>query len=139
MRRKTSPLLGKIFKLLLHIRWRQVTNLLHLKPKQTKIGSGSITPEILATGDIKTNNTYKIKFDIDTIYSVPNYNYGLQYTTSGFVFDETDNNKLVYSESPQNYIQDHILFNDQYKYYYLNPEKSQPMFSICFDLKINHL
>lgn len=89
-----------------------------------KIGSGSITPEILATGDIKTNHTYKIKFDIDTIYSVPNYNYGLQYTTSGFsVFDETDNNKLVYSESPQNYMPGHILFNDQYKYYYLNPGK----------------
>lgn len=89
-----------------------------------KIGSGSIIPEMLAIGDIIINHTYKIKFDIDTIYVVPDYNYGLQYTTSGFsVFDGTDNNKLVYSESPQNYIQDHILFNDQYKYYYLNPEK----------------
>jgi hypothetical protein len=88
------------------------------------IGSGDVMPEILSKDLISPNSEYKIKFDIDTNFVVSNYDHGLVYTTSGFyVYDVTNGNSIVYSETPEYFVGDNIRFNDTLNYYYLNDFK----------------
>jgi len=82
------------------------------------LGTGSITPEIMATGQIKENHVYKIKFDLDTLVNVNNYDHGMSYTNSGVrVYDQSDSNRLVYSESPNNYTYDNLVYDDTLDYW----------------------
>jgi hypothetical protein len=83
----------------------------------TTLGEGRITPEILADKSLKAGHTYKVKFTIDTVYAVPNYDHGLAYTTSGIqVYDVDANNRLVYQESPAHYAYDNLSYQDTTEY-----------------------
>ncbi len=79
------------------------------------IGEGSINTEILANNSLQPGHTYKIKFSIDTVKVLPtvdtyDIHTGIYYSTSGlYVYDETAGNKLVYSESKENYAFDNIV------------------------------
>jgi len=73
---------------------------------------------------LETDHIYKVKFEVDTLYQVNNYNRGLLYTTSGFyVYNATDNDSLVYQETFDLQNRDNILFNDSLQIYYLNPTR----------------
>ena len=68
------------------------------------LGSGKIEAEILAKNSLKPGHEYKVKFDMDTIAVLSNHNQGLIYTNNGIrVYDMTEDNNLVYQESPENY------------------------------------
>lgn len=93
-------------------------------------GSGNIVPEILANKSLKVDHTYKVKFVIDRIDSVRYYDRGLLYSNKGIqVYDVTDDNTLVYQETPEHYIHDNLVHKDTpdyhawRKYWYLQTEK----------------
>jgi len=91
---------------------------------EIKQGSGNISPEILSVNSLKQNHIYKIKFEVDTLVSVNSYNKGLLYSTSGyFIYDVTENDSLVFEETPSTQARDNILFNDSLEFYYLNPNR----------------
>jgi len=104
-----------------------------------KYGTGTLTAEVLSDDAIKTDHIYKVKFDIDTIHIVNNYDHGLLYTTSGYnVYDVTLNDTLVFQENYNLQNSNNILFKDSLNYSYLNPNKE--IISDVFDglrLKIN--
>jgi hypothetical protein len=77
------------------------------------IGSGVIEPEILATAPLKSEHTYKVTFELDTIETIDNYDHGLLYTNSGItVWDETEGYNMVYKEDPQNFAFSNLSYND---------------------------
>jgi len=89
-----------------------------------KIGTGQLSPEILANDILKIDHIYKVKFDIDTIHNVYNCDQGILYTTNGYyIYDETLNDTLVYQETYDKQNSDNILLNDSLLYTYLNPNK----------------
>ncbi|MCD6206320.1 MAG: hypothetical protein J7L22_11750 [Candidatus Marinimicrobia bacterium] len=90
------------------------------------LGSGNISPVVLAQNAIQPDHRYMIGFDIDSVYVVPDYPHGLLYTTSHlFVYDITggDTNQ-VYSETPSDHVEGNILKNDTLNYYYFNDYRS---------------
>jgi hypothetical protein len=88
------------------------------------IGSGAVDPEILSKDLVHPNNIYKIKFRVDTSFVVSNYDHGLVYTTSGFnVYDVNGNDSLIYSETPDHFVNDNIKYNDTLQFNYLNNSK----------------
>ncbi|MBN2356885.1 hypothetical protein JXO59_12285, partial [candidate division KSB1 bacterium] len=96
------------------------------------IGTGSISPTILAQGSLKPQHQYKVTFSMDTLYSVPDYDYGLLYVNNGFsVYDMSENGNLVYQESPEHFSFDNLTYDDSLDYYYF--KQSEPLTSDIFD------
>lgn len=73
------------------------------------IGAGSVVPEIYDIKKVKENHTYKIVFDVDTVghrkYNIKfRHPMDYLYINNGYkVFDATEENRLVLSESPGYY------------------------------------
>lgn len=87
----------------------------------TAFGYSPIVPEVLAAGDLKVGHTYKVKFRVDTLFSVPDYNNGYLYTNNGiFIYDVNANNQLVYQETPEKYAFENLVYNDSTKYWHFN-------------------
>jgi len=85
---------------------------------QETLGSGSINAEILATNSLQQGHSYKVKFDLDTLYEVSHYNHGLLYTNNGIrVYDETAGNTLVYQESPDHLTFSNLVYHDTLDYW----------------------
>jgi len=88
------------------------------------LGTASVVPEILAKSSLKPDHIYKVKFSIDTLDIVDNYDYGIRYTNSGlWVYDQTDGNTMVYQETPNKYASDNLVYNDTLDYWYINTYK----------------
>jgi len=97
---------------------------IELLDNQINFGTGSLTPEILSSGIINTNLTYKLKFDIDTLALVNNYSHGLLYTTSGYkILDDSNNDSLIYQENYESRPGSNFYFNDTLNYHFINPTK----------------
>jgi hypothetical protein len=95
-----------------------------IEQNQNLLGSGTVIPSIIAEGDLKTGNTYKITFRTDEIFSVKDYDHGLLYTTNGFsVYNVTEGNKLVYEEGPDKGVYGNVVYNDTLDAYHLNNQK----------------
>lgn len=74
------------------------------------LGTGDVTPQILANGALKENNEYIVTFEVDTIKQINNYEHGLFYATSGFsVLDASDSNRVIYSEDVDHFTGSNIL------------------------------
>jgi hypothetical protein len=77
------------------------------------LGMGAVTPEILANKSLKSGHSYKVKFTIDTVYAITNYDHGLVYVNNGIkVYDVDRENALVYEETPQAYAYDNLVYQD---------------------------
>ena len=73
-------------------------------------GTGTVTPQILSNTSLKENHTYIVTFEVDTIKQLSSYEHGIFYSTSGFsVLDETDSNRVVYSENIDQFSAKNIL------------------------------
>ena len=92
----------------------------------TPFGSPVVVPEVLADNDLKVSHTYKVKFGVDvfsTFSPLLAYKNGYQYANNGiFVYDVTDANTLVYSETPEKYPFDNLVFNDSLDYWHFKTE-----------------
>ncbi len=78
-----------------------------------QFGSGTVTPDILAGKSLKINHTYKVKFGVDTVYSVKLYPHGILYANNSVhVYDVTENNNLVYEDTPKHYAYNNIMYRD---------------------------
>ncbi len=102
----------------------------YVPPTLEMIGSGpeygtaNLTPEILSSDILLQDHVYKVKFEIDTITAVSNYNHGLLYTTNGYrIYDTTRDDTLVFAESYANQGGDNILYNDSLFYSYINTHR----------------
>lgn len=74
-------------------------------------GSGSVVPEILATGAVAEDNTYMVTFDVDTIKLISGYENGIFYSTSSFnIFNATDTVRFVYGEDEDQYSGENLIF-----------------------------
>ena len=73
-------------------------------------GTGTVTPQILSNAGLKENHTYIVTFESDTIKELSSYEHGLFYSTSGFsILDESDSNRVVYSENVDHFTGSNIL------------------------------
>ncbi|MCI0512132.1 hypothetical protein L0128_02865 [candidate division KSB1 bacterium] len=104
--------------------------LVNQDPNQKTLGSGTMVPEILADKSLQTNHTYKVTFEVDTLYKVSGYDHGLVYTNRGIkVVNANLGNKLVYEETPARFAYDNIVHQDtaelkEWKsYYYLKNDE----------------
>lgn len=88
---------------------------------QTHFGTATITPEILAAQDLKIGHTYKVKFSVDTLTSVVNYEHGQLYTTTGlYVYDVESGNQLVYQETPEKFAFENFIYDDSLAFWHMN-------------------
>ena len=85
-------------------------------------GTGTINPQIIASGSLQPEHEYLLTFGIDTISTVSNYDRGILYTTKSFsVYDVTENYELLYEENSENYVGNNLLYRDTLNYWTLNP------------------
>jgi len=85
-------------------------------------GTGTINPQIIASGSLQPDHEYLLTFGIDTISTVSNYDRGILYTTKSFsVYDVTENYELLYEENSENYVGNNLLYRDTLNYWTLNP------------------
>jgi len=85
-------------------------------------GTGTINPQIIASGSLQPEHEYLLTFGIDTISMVSNYDRGILYTTKSFsVYDVTENYELLYEENSENYVGNNLLYRDTLNYWTLNP------------------
>ena len=101
-------------------------------------GGGTVKPDILAQASLKSGNQYRVEFGIDTIAILPNYDYGLIYTTNAINVYDVNKNQLVYSENPKKYVSSNLIYVDSLGYWTLNYQSS--IYTDVFDgiqLKIN--
>jgi len=84
-------------------------------------GTGTINPQIIASGSLQPEHEYLLTFGIDTISMVSNYDRGILYTTKSFsVYDVTENYELLYEENSENYVGNNLLYRDTLNYWTLN-------------------
>ncbi|MFZ5519263.1 MAG: hypothetical protein ACOY90_21710 [Candidatus Zhuqueibacterota bacterium] len=77
------------------------------------IGNAQVVPEILSKSKLKSGHVYKVKFDLDTVDVAPNYPHGIQYVNDGFfVYDQTEDDSLIFKESPEKYSGNNLVFDD---------------------------
>ncbi|NQT26149.1 hypothetical protein HQ585_12395 [candidate division KSB1 bacterium] len=106
-------------------------------------GTGDVSFEILDELALKDGNEYKLGFVIDTVkvfgssskgYPFPNMGY--RYRNIGFtVYDVTDSNNVLLQETPEMYSGDNILYDNNSRFYYMNPNiSSDPFGGIKFTL-----
>ena len=85
-------------------------------------GGGTVTPSILAQGSLVDNARYRVEFNVDTISNISSYDYSLKFATSEINVYNLSSNKLVYSETPSNFISSNLLYSDSLSYWYINDE-----------------
>lgn len=74
-------------------------------PSQTTYGSSFIAPAITIFDQVKPDHTYKVKFDVDTIYYLRQdkrlrHPHDMLYVNNGFsIYDVSENNTLIYQET----------------------------------------
>ncbi len=84
-----------------------------------RLGDGEFIPKIIVPDEIKPNHTYQVYFDVDTVTYLRltqqlRSDADLLFVNNGFrVYDVTDGNKLVYSESGTDYSGENIK-NDKF-------------------------
>lgn len=97
-----------------------------------RFGSGRIVPNILAEASLKEGHEYKLKFMVDTLYTVSEYDHGFTYHNNGLaVYDMTDHNTLVYSETPKHYAYNNLVYKDTLGYWIFN--QNGPFSTDIFD------
>ena len=113
------------------------------------IKPGVIVPHVANDEDIKVDHTYRVTFGTDSIdvFNKGQYHHpmDLSYATSKlFVYDQTDNNKLVYSETPTSFALKNIIHRkttwvdgpNQFDYYAFNTTGVQTDFFDGLSLSI---
>ena len=94
-------------------------------------GGGKVVPTILARSSIKKEHSYQVSFGIDTIASLPKYDYGLAYSTNSITVTDLNDNLIVYQENPTKFVSTNLVKNDSLDYWTLNT--SAPFSTDVFD------
>lgn len=85
---------------------------------QSYLGAGTVTPEILANYSLKTDHTYKVEFNLDTLSEIKDYDHGMIYVNNGLrVYDATAGNALVYEENPDHFAYSNLIYRDTVNYW----------------------
>ncbi|MBN2011868.1 hypothetical protein JW960_21245 [candidate division KSB1 bacterium] len=100
-----------------------------MESESKTLGSGVMTPQILAANSLNVNHTYTVKFGVHEIASSSAYPHGSIYTNDAiYVYDKTAGNQLVYEENSDKYYNTNLVYKDTtdytrwQSYWYLNPE-----------------
>ena len=83
-------------------------------------GGGEIEPLILAQSSIKKDHQYQVTFDIDTIALLPQYDYGLMYTTNSIMVTDLSEGTIIYKETPLKFVGSNLIKVDSLGYWTLN-------------------
>jgi hypothetical protein len=83
-------------------------------------GGGKIEPSILAQSSIKEDHQYQVTFDIDTIALLPQYDYGLMYTTNSIKVTDLSEGTVIYEETPLKFVGSNLIKVDSLGYWTLN-------------------
>ncbi len=78
---------------------------------------GTVTPTILNSAKLRTGGKYKVKFSIKKLGHLrsPSYRHptDINYTTNGFyIYDVTENDTLIYSETSDNFKEENFVSKD---------------------------
>lgn len=88
-----------------------------------KATSGAAVPTIVAKNALKINHIYTLKFKAKIKTALKDTPNGYYYLTNGYeIYDVTDSNRVVVSESPSNSILDNLVY-DRINFDDANPEK----------------
>ncbi|MBD3287477.1 hypothetical protein GF337_01625 [candidate division KSB1 bacterium] len=99
-------------------------------------GSGTVNFTVFNDLSLVPGNEYKLSFLVDTIFVYPSFpDLSLRSRNVGYrVTNETDGT-VIFEESEESYSGDNMLFNNQDKVYYLNPNiTSEPFDGIMFSM-----
>ena len=83
-------------------------------------GGGEIETSILAQSSIKKDHQYQVTFDIDTIALLPQYDYGLMYTTNSIKVTDLSEGTVIYKETPLKFVGSNLIKVDSLGYWTLN-------------------
>ncbi len=92
------------------------------------LGRGvDITPLVISDEALSSSQTYKIKFDVDTLGYLRSERYrhpaDLLYLNSGFsVYEVNQTDSLIYHESPENFIWDNMQQDSEKDYWHFKTE-----------------
>jgi endonuclease/exonuclease/phosphatase family metal-dependent hydrolase len=98
----------------------------HAEMENKVIGTGMLFTDIADFTSILPNHVYKIKFHVDTLLHLRKserfrHPSDLLYVNDGFsVYDVTNNDALVYSEGPEHYSGNNLLYNKFDEFWYFN-------------------
>ena len=77
-------------------------------------------PTVLARNSIKKDHRYQVSFGIDTIATLPKYDYGLAYATKSITVTDLNDDLIVYQENPTKFVSTNLVKNDSLDYWTLN-------------------
>ena len=83
-------------------------------------GGGKVIPTILAQSSIKKDHQYQVTFDIDTVALLPQYDYGLMYTTNSIKVTDLSEDTIIYEETPLKFAGSNLIKVDSLGYWTLN-------------------
>lgn len=104
-----------------------------LQATTASIADGIISPKIIDINGAKSNHTYKLCFQADTVDFLKTERYrhpmDMQLATTGF--QVWDGRKVVYAENSSSFPEDHMLYNAELDYWQFDTNK--PLLSDIFD------
>jgi len=89
-------------------------------------GTGEISYKDLISVDLKEGHEYRLSFVIDTVVAFKKDEVfpgmGMRYRNAGFtITDVSDSNRILIHQDPENHTAQHLLFETNNEYWYLNP------------------
>jgi hypothetical protein len=113
---------------------------IQLDDETSLLGTGTILPEVIDAQQVKPGNKYKVKFHTDTTYFRPIEMFRAKeegyFTTNGFsVYDVTNGNSLIYSETPDRYPGNNLQYNSTEGYWYFESLISDPFDGIQLNIE----
>jgi len=87
------------------------------------IGTGIVTPEILAKKSLTSDRIYKVNFLVDTLSVLAAYPQYIRYINSGFkvLYDDS---VVVYQENSDKYSSNNLVYDDDLGRWYVNNEET---------------
>ncbi len=92
------------------------------------VGTGTLTAKLMNAQDIKPNHTYKVKFDVDEVDHLKlkflgQHAFDALWINKGFfIYDMTEGDSLVYSETPDAFYGQNVVSNKARGWWYLNTD-----------------
>ncbi|MCI0513084.1 hypothetical protein L0128_07735 [candidate division KSB1 bacterium] len=84
-------------------------------------GSNTVTAEILAPSFVEAGHTYRVQFGVDTISAQKYLEFGLVYRNDALrVYDVSNQDTLLYTETPDNFKNDNFVYDYVTKAWYFN-------------------
>jgi len=101
-----------------------VADEIKLRDTTDVLGSGSVSPEIMANKALKSGKEYAVTFGVFPLDIVENYDHGMNYYNNSIQVMDCSDSSIVYQETPDKFFGTNLLSDDDLGGYYLNNSKT---------------